>query len=531
MFQPLRSKGLRSQQSQVQPLQCPTKGWYVGTNVADAPEGSALTLDNAFPKLDDVRMRGGALPFATGMRYPVLSLVAYRNGIADQLFAVANGAIYDVSSFGPVGAPLVGGLSSSAMQPVQFAGTGGTVLLLDNGVDAPQIWTGTAWTTTPALGPWLIAAGGTQATPPDGVFTMRWVYNHRLYGVTSHALNAYYLGLDAIGGPVTQLPMAGLFRLGGTLLCGGTWAVETTTGALQACVFITSEGEVAVFSGDYPGATNWTNTGVYKVARPLGIRCLMRAGGDLAIITQDGIVPMSKVVTLDQVALQNQAVTLPIAPAYRDAVVARQGMTGWEITIWDQESLGILNLPKLDAGDFTQFVANVRTGAWCRYIGWDANCFAVFQNQLYFGTSDGRVMMAETGGQDDGRNYTATIFPAFAALGTALRKQVKMVRPFILANFNVAPKITLRVDYDQSLPPPPDPSPPLSSGAKWDVAQWDVDVWGADLTQQSAWRSISETSVGSVLAPVIQVTSGQPAFPDFRLTATEILFETGSPVA
>ena len=531
MYEPLRSKGQRNQIGQVQPLQCPTKGWYVGTNVADAPEGSALILDNAFPKLDDVRMRGGSLAFATGMQFPVQSLVPYRNGSADRLFAVANGAIYDVSSAGSVGAPLVSGLSGSLMQPVQFGGTGGTVLILDNGIDAPQIWTGSAWTTSPALGPWTIAAGTILPTPPDGVFTMRWVYNHRLYGVTSHALNAYYLGLDSIGGPATQLPMAGLFRLGGTLLCGGTWAVETTTGALQTCVFITSEGEVAVFSGDYPGASNWTNSGVYKVARPLGIRCLMRAGGDLAIVTQDGIVPMSKVVTLDQVALQNQAVTLPIAPAYRDAVVARQGLAGWEITIWDQESLGILNLPKLNAGDFTQFVANVRTGAWCRYIGWDANCFAVFQNQLFFGTSDGRVMMAETGGQDDGANYTATIFPAFNAFGTAARKQVKMVRPFILANFNVLPKITLRIDYDQNLPAPPDASAPLTLGATWDVAQWDVAVWAADLTQQSSWRSITETNVGSVLSPVIQVTSGQTAYPDFRLTATEILFETGSPVA
>ena len=43
-------------------LPAPTKGWYVGANLADAPAGTAYILDNMFPQLDYVRVRRGSIP-------------------------------------------------------------------------------------------------------------------------------------------------------------------------------------------------------------------------------------------------------------------------------------------------------------------------------------------------------------------------------------------------------------------------------------------------------------------------------------
>ena len=121
------------------------------------------------------------------------------------------------------------------------------------------------------------------------------------------------------------------------------------------------------------------------------------------IMTEDGIVPMSKVQTLDQIALQNVAVTQPIQPEWIKAVIERTGLVGWQVTLWSLQSMAIINLPKSSTADRTQFVVNARTGAWARYSGWDANCFAVFNNSLFYGSSDGRVMQAETGSADDGQ--------------------------------------------------------------------------------------------------------------------------------
>lgn len=501
-------------------LPSPTKGWYVGANLSDAPKGTAYILDNAFPQLDYVRMRGGSLPYATGMASAsVSSLIPYNSASASKFFAFCNGSIFDVSSGGAVGAAAVTGLNSTAfLEYMQFTNAGATWLMVVNGVDAAQLYNGAAWVTAPAI---------TGLTGGNLAFV--WPFKNRIYGLQAASLSVWYLASNAIGGAATQFDMTPNFKLGGYLVAGTSWAINATNGLYDLNVFISSEGEVSIWNGLNPADTAWTCLGTYKIAKPLGRRCLMKAGGDVAVMTEEGIVPLSKVMSLDQIALQNQAVTLPIAPAWRDAVIARQGITGWQIAVWPLQSMGIINLPKTNVGDKTQFVANMRTGAWGRYLGWDANCFGVYNNNLYYGTSDGRVMQAETGGQDDGANYTMTIFPSYNDLGApALTKHVKMVRPRLQSAYPVTPQITVKVDFDTTKPPAPTASSATGSGALWDSALWDVGLWPPALTDLSNWTDAE--GFGSTISPVIQLTLSTTTTPDVRLTATEILYETGNPL-
>lgn len=519
MVSPLRSKGNHSQVSKETSLPAPVKGWFVGTGLSESPPGTAYALDNAFPQLDYVRARKGCLAFATGLAgsTTVHSLMTWTNGLVSKMFAASNGNIYDTSLGGAVGAAAVAGLNTSALvESIQFTGSGGTFLICVNGQDPVQIYTGAAWQTTPAI-------TGLTGNPLAQI----WAYKSRIYGIERDTLNAWYLPIDSIGGAATKFPLTSIFKLGGSLLCGATWAIDSTSGIYETCVFITTEGEVAVYNGPYPGDPAWTLIGTYKISRPLGRRCLMRAGGDLGIMTEDGIVPMSKVETLDQVALQNAAVTAPIAPAWRSAVIDRAGIGGWQIVIWPLESMGIINLPKQNAGDYTQFVANVRTGAWARYIGWDANCFCVFNNQLYFGSSDGRVMQGEIGGQDDGRNYTTTIFPSFNDGGVGpSRKQIRFVRPMYQTNLSLNMKVTINVDYDTTIPSFPAPSSTTIGIAKWGIAIWGVDVWPAAVTAKQDW--LGAYGFGSALSPIIQVTFASATAPNFRLVSTTVIYEEGN---
>ena len=72
-------------------LPAPTKGWYVGANLADAPEGTAYILDNAFPQLDYVRMRGGSVSYATGMASAnVSTLIPYNAAASSKFFAACS---------------------------------------------------------------------------------------------------------------------------------------------------------------------------------------------------------------------------------------------------------------------------------------------------------------------------------------------------------------------------------------------------------------------------------------------------------
>jgi hypothetical protein len=494
----------------------PTRGWFVGANLAEAPPGTAFLLQNVFPQLDFVRIRGGALQWATGVGTgTVQSLMVWSDGITPRMFASGQNKIYEVTNSGAAGAAVVSGLGSSAFISVQFVNSGGTWLVATNGIDPPQLFSpGSGWTTSPA-----VTGGG----PPW--FSHVFVHNNRLYYIQNKTLNVYYLGLSSIGGAATLFPLQGVFRFGGYLVAGAEWAMVTQAGLVNTAVFITSQGEVAVYSGTFPGDSSWTLVGTYKVGAPLGNQCIMRAGGDLLIMTIDGIVPMSKAMELDQVALENVAITQPIAPAWRNAVIARANLTGWQILPWPLQTMAVINLPKLNAGDLTQWVANSRTGAWAQYVGWDANCFTVFADTaLYFGTSDGRVMQAETGGQDDGQSYTATIFPSFSDLGTpGARKQISLVRPMIQGGTIVSPQITIKVDYDTIVPTAPSNIPVQISGAQWDVARWDVDVWPASLVNQTNW--VSAQGIGTVLAPVLQYSSNSTVTPDIRLTSTDVLYE------
>lgn len=574
----------RNKVSQPKRLPAPTQGWYVGANIAEAPEGSAYYLENVFPDLNYCRVRRGSQAFATGMPSAhVDTLMPYQNGATSKMFAGCSNKIYDVSSAGAVGAAAVSGLTNTMFNFVQFAGLGGSYLIAVNGADSPQVFDGTGWnrhytftgdttsgnatvasvssTTGLVVGQTVvgtgIAAGTTIASigvgtitlsanatasntgvtlnawyaPPittttNAVFSNISIFKNRVYLTEANSLNVWYLGVQSIGGAATLFPMQGIFKFGGYIVATATWAIDSTSGIYESFIVLTSEGEVAMYNGSDP--SGWTLAGLYKVSKPLGPRCMTKTGGDLAIMTEDGIVPMSKVQTLDQIALQNSAITKPIQPAWVQAVQDRAGLSGWQLILWPLASMGIVNLPKMNTGDKTQYIVNARTGAWASYVGWDANCFAVYNDNLYFGSSDGRVMQAEVGGADDGSNYTATVFPSFTSMNSgANRKQVKLVKPYIQSNIQFSPKITVNVDYDTSIPAYPTAILPGANGAKWDSARWDIDVWPLTLLNLNYWQS--GRGWGVSVSPILQVTlSTATVTPDIRLIATDMLFEDGN---
>jgi hypothetical protein len=593
IIEPLEGNKARSRVSKTVQLPACTKGWYVGANITEAPPGSAYILQNAFPQLDYVRARrGSAVWTSSGMPSSTVStLMPWQNGVSSKMFAACGTAIYDVSSSGAATSSVTG-LGNVFLQYTQFQGIGGSYLFAVNGTSTNYIWDGTGWNRTfaktgnttvstavvtslgsttglyagmgvtganiPANTNILSVDSGTQVTltqnasstttgealtfyqnPPitgtspitgaTPVFSNVNVFKNRLYFVEANTLNVWYLAVQAIGGAATVFPMYGIFRNGGYIVATASWAIDSTSGIYEGWVAITSEGEVAMYNGSDP--SSWTLAGVYKISKPLGPRCFYKAGGDLMIMTEDGIVPMSKVETLDQIALQNVAVTLPIAPAWRQAVLDRIGTQGWQIMMWPLESMGIINLPKASASDTTQFIVNARTGAWSKYIGWDANCFAVYNNSLYFGTSDGRVFQGETGGSDNGSNYTVVMFPSFTNLNKSVnRKQVKMVHPYITSNVNISFPITINVDYNTTLPNPPGASTPTGGGALWDSALWDLAVWPTGTVLQNQWQMA--TAFGSSFSPIMQITlSSSSITPDIRFMRTDVLYEDGALIA
>lgn len=512
-----RRQPARKAESSSYSLMAPTRGWFVGENVANAKKGSALILDNWFPTENKIRLRRGKEEHVNGMTDPVGSLFVYESGSVEKFFAVAGGSIFDASSAGAIGAAVHTGLTEDKVKTALLTTSGGVQFLtVVNGADPRLLYDGATWGTSPAI----------TGVSTD-VLIDAWVYANRLFFIEKDSLNLWYLPVDSVGGAAANFPLNGVFQLGGKLLTGATWSREDSgVGLDDHLVVLSTNGEVAIYSGVNPAGTDWKLAGVYRIGRPLGRNCIMQAGGDLAILTEDGLVPLSQAIQLDPAALAEVAVSRPIAPAWRDAVKQRTGVDGWQIKLWKRESMALVNLPILPGDVGTQFIANVTTAAWCRYTGWLATCFEVYQNRLFFGTSDGRVVEAEVGGDDEGLAYSAAVmWPYDDFRSPASFKTVQMARPMMESRIPVAPSVSAQVEYVAQLPPPPSAPVETAAGALWDVAKWDEALWPGGLTPYAEWQAV--IGAGTAIAMALQMTTGTTSTPDVFLNRMDVIYEAG----
>lgn len=519
MLKALREKSPQARIAGNATIPAPTKGWVVFDNLAAMPEGTAYLLENAFPSPDYVRVRGGAASYATGMgsSTSVESLMVYASGSTEKLFACGGGSIWDITSGGAVGAAVVTTLSGNRWESVNMTTSGGSFLFCLNGQDDGRLFDGASWTTTAVTG------------VAENICNAPIVYKNRIYFIQNSTTDVWYLPVDSIAGAATKFALGGVFQLGGSVVAAATWSVDSGSGQDDKLVFLSSEGEVAVYEGTFPGDTaTWGLIGVYYVGKPVGApRCTQKFGGDLGVLTELGIVPMSKAVNLDKAALSNAAITQAISPEFRRIVQQRRILDGWQMVSVPEAQMFVLNIPTPSSLTPIQFVANMVSGAWCRFSGWDAASFATFGSRLYWGSKDGRVFLADEGGRDDTAAYTATIFPSFTDLGKpTLRKSMRLARANVQASFRPSGQFTIRTDFNFAVPPVPGASIAPATGALWDAAIWDTDIWPElSVAGYGPWKTV--TGLGSMISPVWQVTVGTEEDIDCRMTSVDLLYEVG----
>ena len=110
-------------------------------------------------------------------------------------------------------------------------------------------------------------------------------------------------------------------------------------------VFVTSEGEVLVYAGTNPSsAADWALVGLYKIGRPLGRRCLSKIAGDLLIITQNGVFPMSAAIQSETIDYK-LAISFKIENAFNEASNAYGSNFGWKAQLFPTQSALLVNIP------------------------------------------------------------------------------------------------------------------------------------------------------------------------------------------
>lgn len=491
------------------------------------PQGEgAEVLDNFFPTAEGMRMRGGTTKHAT-IGGDVEHIATYEGGGGNKLFAADSTKIYDITSpADPDVAPTadVSSLTSGKWASVQFSITGGDYLVMVNGADDMELYNGTSWQAVNSGSSPISITGGTTAD-----FSHVWAFKSRLFFIEGGTMSAWYLPVDSVGGAATEIPLGGVFNLGGSLLFGGTWSLDSGDGLDDVCLFFTDKGEVAVYTGTDPSSsTTWSLKGVYRIGRPLGKNAHFKAGGDFAVVTDDGIVPISAAIQQDRAALKANAVTYPIESLWRDTVAERSGTTlEFDAALWHSETMLVIAVPTFSALPAYVLVSNARTGAWSRYTGWDARCLAIYQDRLYFGTASDTILRGEVTGADEDVNYTATWVPRFDRLNDPGEKVAHHARLVARSSLNYSLQLFAQADYETSIPTPLAADGAESAGA-WDTGLWGTMMWGTGAGAKvsvSEWQNVSAT--GHALAPGLQVTSGRTNKPDIEIVALDLHFERG----
>lgn len=457
----------------------PVGGWDTREALADMPEDRAVILDNWFPSTDKVTVRRGYTSHATGMSGDVETLIEYTplDG-NNELFAANAGKIYDVSGTGAVGAAVVSSLSNNRWQQVQMGTSGGQFVFICNGEDTPQTYNGSSWSNTTITGP--------------TVANLIWcnLHQRRLWVGEKDSLTAYYGGANAIGGSFSSFSFAGLARLGGYIMAMGTWTRDSGEGQDDVAVFVTSEGEALVYEGTDPSsASTWGLVGVFRIGRPIGRRCMIKAGGDLIIVTQDGLIPMSAALTRDRSQADIIALSAQINKAVNDQVQDNATKFGWQPFIYPKGTQLIFNIPQ-GASEFYQFVFNTITGAPCRFTGINAVCWALKGDEAFFGGTDGKVYKYDSGTSDGGSDIDYDALQAFSYFDSPQRnKAFKLVEPIFQSNGQPSIAIDLNLDFQiKKFAGVTADSP--TGAAKWGVAKWGVDTWGGADQVYRGWRGV-----------------------------------------
>jgi hypothetical protein len=501
----------------------PVRGWIANENLAAAQPGGAVVFENWVATSTSVRPRGGSLKYATISSGPVLRMWSFKSGQVEEFFASDETKIFNITTVADpdvIPTPVVTGQTSGYYSIAQMSNAANaSYMSVVNGTETPKLYDGTTWADHAFTG---------LATPQDLSFV--WSFASRLMYIRKNTMSIYYLPVDSINGVLTEFSLAGIFQQGGSLLFGGKWSLDSGDGLDDKCVFVSTEGEVAVYQGTNPSsAADWQKVGVYKITAPMGANATMQAGGDLLIATEDGIVPISAAVNKDIAALSLAAVSANIEPEWKKEVVNRKSLP-WEIIKWPTNNMMVVSLPAVaDSLPPKCFAANLETGAWHGpFTGWDTRCIAHFADQGYFGTNSGTIHAMELTGSDDGENYVAALVCSPDHMDSpGVTKTVHQARCIFKSNVPINPKISASVNYSTDLPTAPSSIADFAADV-WDVGLWDTALWdgGTATNISTQWVSIGKT--GFSVSPQVQITCGITPKPVTELIAFDMLFENGA---
>ena len=449
----------------------PSLGLDLVSPIDNMDPASALELTNIFPGAGAPTVRGGYTQFADlssvvgGSSAPVrmMAEMPLRDGTR-QLIAAQDTKLFSINSVGAItnitGA--AGPYASGRWNYTLFsniAGTNNYIYLANAYGDAPQVYLGSGVAQTINA----TCRSGPAITELSNVF----LYRFRLYFIQRNSLTMWYdKTVGATGGAtmtgtsstLDSYDFSGIMRRGGSLLFLGNYTNQNGINPQDYFVAITTEGEIAVYSGSSPDANTgsdvWSLVAHFQIGRPLGPKAFVRVNQDFWIITQQGIVPMSALFQTDPEQALN-IVSRPINPLitqYASQVTLSEMWTGF---FWGFGRRVYVTLPD-SAGSATLLVYSIDTKAWTQFVLYSGDhCVSSCRYDFnpYYGSNTGLIFKGEDGTRDavlangTSQAITFTCRTAFSFYGSRGNyKAFKDIRPLIKTKRGV--QLTLGLDTD-----------------------------------------------------------------------------------
>ena len=303
----------------------------------------------------------------------------------------------------------------------------------------------------------------------------------------------YYGGTQAISGTLNKFSVGSFFKKGGKILTIQNWTQDAGQGMNDIFVIISTEGEVMLYQGSNPTESDWSSLGVFTIPRPIGKRCCEMVGADIIIMTENGYLPLSSV--LSDLRANRTAISGKINPIVR----GKNFTLDWEIHFYSKKGFLFINAPSSVAGySHEQHVLNINTNAWCRFVGMDGQSWAVLFDNLYFCNANG-IFQADQGQSDNGDWIVYTVQRAYNTFGTPEKKQLmRMVPRFTSFSNNTIYK---RINSDFKIGKNRIITTNVGTGyvSYWDTAIWDVNFWSDEFEAYTTRASV-QSRTGSFIS-------------------------------
>jgi hypothetical protein len=490
-----------------------TAGWNTQLPLANMPPNCAVILENWFPRPYEVETRPGAQYWVQTAPEALSTFAVWNGPGSSKLFAAGTTGLWDATTSNPTPPAQLFPLASSNISSAEISTIGGHFLTIVNGIDSLRLFDGAAWQVI--TGASVPAITGVPTTSLRTVELLK----RRLWFSVNSSSSAYYLPTAQIAGVLTEFPLGQVFRRGGSLIAMAPWTIDGGSGSDDLTVFVSSLGEVAVYRGSDP-ATDFSLVGVYYIGEPVGRFPLTKYGGDLLFLCRDGLYPLSKAL-LSATINRQTALTANIAPSFAEATSLYGGNPNWRVCLFPEGNLLLVSIP-ITPDYSVQFVMNTLTGAWCKFTGWNAQDWVVFNLKLLFLTGVS-VAQAWAGTSDFGASIDCRCQQAFSYFGQKGRnKHFKLLRPTISSTDQA--NIFIGLDTDLAISDFAATEIFTSTlGSRWNMDNWDAAIWAGGRVAQRDWATIA-TREGFSYSLRLQVSSNTTTL---AWSSTDVVYELG----